>query len=60
MEGYALGRRLRDIGPPDDMRIVAITGYGQETDRRRAMEAGFNAHIVKPLNLDALARIMAN
>jgi signal transduction histidine kinase len=61
MDGYELAQHLRrshDL--PDGARIVAITGYGQETDRQRATAAGFNAHLVKPLNLDALTRTLRN
>jgi CheY-like chemotaxis protein len=36
------------------LRLVAVTGYGQETDRRRAREAGFDVHLTKPVDLDAL------
>jgi len=39
---------------------VALTGYGQEEDRRRAEEAGFDAHMVKPADLDALQMFLAN
>ena len=59
MDGYELAARLRSgslIG--DETRIIAVTGYGQDGDRRRAREAGFDAHVVKPVNLDALTRAM--
>jgi CheY-like chemotaxis protein len=36
------------------MPVVAMTGYGQDEDRRRSSDAGFNAHLVKPLDLDEL------
>ena len=51
-DGYELARRLRatDAG----MYLVALTGYGQPDDRRRAMEAGFDAHLVKPVRPEAL------
>ena len=39
--------------------LVALTGYGGEEDRRRSQEAGFNAHLVKPANLDALHELLA-
>jgi CheY-like chemotaxis protein len=38
---------------------VALTGYGQPQDRRRALEMGFNAYLVKPVYLDDLARVLA-
>lgn len=46
MDGYELGRRLLEIAPT---RLVAVTGYGQASDRRRSAEAGFAAHLVKPV-----------
>ena len=39
--------------------IVAVTGYGQEEDRRRSSEAGFDAHMVKPIDLDSLYALLA-
>jgi CheY-like chemotaxis protein len=51
MDGYELAERLRAA---HDARIVAISGYGQESDRRRSLEAGFAAHLVKPVDLDVL------
>jgi signal transduction histidine kinase len=59
MDGYELAARLRSaslIG--DETRIIAVTGYGQDGDRRRARAAGFDAHVVKPVSLDALTRAM--
>ena len=38
--------------------VVALTGYGQEEDRRRAFEAGFNHHLVKPVSIDALEQLL--
>ena len=56
MDGYELAHKLREIaGLPADVRMVAVTGYGREADRRRTEEAGFNAHLVKPVPLEALA-----
>ena len=52
MDGYELARRLRSqLGT---VRLIAITGYGQPDDRARAKEAGFDAHLVKPVDLDEL------
>jgi signal transduction histidine kinase len=59
MDGYELAARLRSASlVGDDTRIIAVTGYGQDGDRRRAREAGFDAHVVKPVTLDALTRAM--
>jgi CheY-like chemotaxis protein len=48
-------RRLREHGL-DKAHIVAITGYGQDEDRRRSRDAGFDEHFVKPVDPDALMR----
>jgi CheY-like chemotaxis protein len=48
MDGYDLARKLRDV-LPSMPRLVAITGYGQDHDQRRSVEAGFVAHLVKPV-----------
>jgi signal transduction histidine kinase/CheY-like chemotaxis protein len=52
MDGYELGRRLREEVP--EICLIALTGYGQEADRRRSHDAGFAAHLVKPVELGAL------
>ena len=52
-DGYELARRVRSSAGPF-IYLVALTGYGQPDDRRQAMEAGFDAHLVKPVNPDAL------
>jgi CheY-like chemotaxis protein len=41
------------------MVIIAVTGWGQPQDRQRALDAGFDAHLTKPVELEALARILA-
>ena len=49
MDGYELARRMRDqLGPA--CRLIALTGYGQEHDRQRSHDAGFEAHLVKPID----------
>ncbi len=54
MDGYELATRLRAIPELEGVRLVALTGYGQEGDRRRAREAGFDDHLVKPVDIDAV------
>jgi PAS domain S-box-containing protein len=49
MDGYELARKLRSSLPAAPLRLVALTGYGQEHDRRRSLEAGFAEHLVKPV-----------
>ncbi len=62
MDGYAVARALRADSFPPSLRLIALTGYGQEEDQRRAYEAGFDRHLTKPVDpavltelLDALA-----
>ena len=57
MDGYELARRLKTQGC--QARLIALTGYGQPEDRRRSMEAGFDAHLVKPIDLERLLRALA-
>jgi signal transduction histidine kinase/CheY-like chemotaxis protein len=58
MDGYELARHLREKFKPEDLRLVAVTGYGQETDRKKTAAAGFSAHIVKPVDLDVLTTVV--
>ena len=50
MDGYEVARRLRH-SPEFEGPLVALTGWGQEDDRRRSREAGFDAHLVKPVDV---------
>jgi signal transduction histidine kinase/ActR/RegA family two-component response regulator len=59
MDGYELARRLRGMDGFAATRLVAITGYGQASDRRSSSEAGFDEHLVKPVNVDALIKILS-
>ena len=58
VDGYAVARALRE-DPTVATRLVAMTGYGQPEDRRRTLEAGFFAHLVKPIDLDDLSRLLS-
>ena len=59
IDGYEVARRLRqEIG--NKIRLVAVTGYGQESDRKRTREAGFDRHLVKPIAFDELATLLAD
>jgi len=60
MDGYEIARRLRDSVFGEKIRLIAVTGYGQPEDRRAALEAGFDSHIVKPLDPVALRRLLAD
>jgi signal transduction histidine kinase len=59
MTGYDLARRFRDQPGGDKVLLVALTGWGQEEDRRRAREAGFNEHLTKPVEPSALEELLA-
>jgi CheY-like chemotaxis protein len=59
MDGYEVARRLR-ARRGKDLFLVALSGYGQIEDRRRALEAGFDLHIVKPVNPDRLSSVIAS
>jgi CheY-like chemotaxis protein len=58
MDGYEVARRLRAEPSLDGVCLVALTGYGSEADRRRSTEAGFDTHLVKPVEFDALRRVL--
>ena len=58
MDGYELARRLRGLPSLSEVRLVAVTGFGQEADRDRARAAGFDEHLVKPVEIDELRRLM--
>jgi CheY-like chemotaxis protein len=60
MDGYEVARRLRARPDCSDVRIVALSGYAQEADRRNSAQAGFDAHLVKPVDLATLAALLAN
>jgi CheY-like chemotaxis protein len=58
MSGYEVARQVREQPWGRDMVLVALTGWGQEEDRRRSQQAGFNYHFVKPINIDDLKRVL--
>src|SRR5581483_7778696 len=58
MDGYEVARRLRRECADNALRIVAVSGYGAESDRRRSAEAGFDAHLVKPVVVDKLQQVL--
>ena len=59
MDGYAVADRLRRDGSCKRAVFVAMTGYGQDEDKHRSQEAGFDYHLVKPVDHDALARLLS-
>jgi CheY-like chemotaxis protein len=58
MDGYQLARHLRRTHPTATMRLVALTGYGQEGDKQQALEAGFHEHLVKPIEFETLRDVL--
>jgi PAS domain S-box-containing protein len=58
MDGYELARRLRNLPETSRALLVALTGYGQHEHRRRALAAGFNDHLVKPVSPEALQELL--
>ena len=54
MNGYEVAKWIRSRPRLSEVVLIALTGYGQDEDRRRCEEAGFNLHFVKPVDLDRL------
>jgi CheY-like chemotaxis protein len=57
LDGFEVARRLR-ADPPCAMKIVALTGFGCAEDRRRTAEVGIDLHLVKPVALETVLRVM--
>jgi CheY-like chemotaxis protein len=60
MDGYEVVRRLRRTEVPKQPMIVALTGWGQEEDRRRTREAGFDRHLTKPADVASLRSLLGS
>jgi CheY-like chemotaxis protein len=58
LDGYQVARKVRETLSPDEVFLIALTGYGRPKDRQAVKEAGFDEHLIKPLNPDELARVM--
>ncbi len=58
MDGYEAARRLRQAPWADGTVLVALTGWGQDEDKRRSEDAGFNHHLIKPVDPAALAVLL--
>ena len=59
LSGEEVARRLRADEQSRDMMLIALSGWGRDDDRRRTSEAGFDHHLVKPLDIDALVELLA-
>ncbi len=60
LDGYEVARRLRAAPRGPARLLIALTGYGQPEDRQRALDAGFDAHIVKPVDPNHLSAVIAS
>ncbi|SDJ55926.1 PAS domain S-box-containing protein [Paraburkholderia steynii] len=60
MDGYEVARRVREKPDFHDVTLIALTGWGQEEDRRQSKDAGIDHHLVKPVNVSALERLLAD
>jgi len=58
LDGYELARQARKQFPDGELRLVALTGYGRAEDRQAVLDAGFDEHLVKPVEPDQLARVL--
>jgi CheY-like chemotaxis protein len=58
MDGYEVARRMRADRALDGVSLVALTGYGQQEDRKRAFDAGFDHHLVKPISAEILEEVL--
>ncbi|MFZ6875987.1 ATP-binding protein [Undibacterium sp. Di27W] len=59
MDGYELAKAIRDLPGGEEIRLIALTGYGQQHDKERSHNAGFNAHMIKPIELGYLEKLIA-
>jgi PAS domain S-box-containing protein len=60
LDGHEAARRIRELPGGKDILLVALTGWGQDEDRRRSKEAGFDEHMIKPLDYEALMNLLAS
>jgi len=59
MDGFEVARRLRDRSGGNGLVLVAVSGYGADEDRKRARQAGFDHHLVKPAEIGTLTSLLA-
>ena len=60
LDGYEVAQRIREQPWGKSTLLIAVTGYGQEEDRRRSLEAGFDYHMIKPVNLAELEKTLTD
>ena len=56
MDGYEVARHLRQHAELRGTKLIALTGYGQDADRQRSQESGFDYHLVKPVDFGTLQK----
>jgi two-component system CheB/CheR fusion protein len=59
MDGYEVAKKIRANHKHAEARVVALTGYGQASDRARTIDAGFDEHLIKPVNVETLLELLA-
>ncbi len=59
MNGYDAARKIRELPGGDAIYLIAVTGWGQDEDRRRSADSGFNLHMVKPVDPVAIEKLLA-
>jgi CheY-like chemotaxis protein len=59
MDGYDTARAMRQTAGLEDIVLVALTGWGAESDRRKSSDAGFDQHLTKPVQLDVVQQLLA-
>jgi signal transduction histidine kinase/DNA-binding response OmpR family regulator len=59
LNGFQVAQQLRDQPPTNDVLLIAISGYGQAEDLHRSRHAGFNHHLIKPINIHELLKLLA-
>jgi CheY-like chemotaxis protein len=60
MDGIEVARRIRSMPGGDEVRLIAVTGWGQEEDRRRTAEAGFDDHLIKPVGVQEVLPMLVS
>ena len=60
LNGYEVAQKIRATAWGESMYLIAVTGWGQDEDRDRSRDAGFDAHLVKPVDFEALSSLLAS
>jgi CheY-like chemotaxis protein len=58
LDGYHIARTLRSMPELNPLRLIALTGFGTPDDQRKALKAGFDAHFIKPFDIDKLIAVL--